>query len=169
MGGNAALHAAGIATYGVALTAEAARERGAAVAKLMVESLRDRPALAEVFRAQPLVPPRHLFAPEQGLSLAFGGDRVEVFYPGRAHAPDNVVAWFPRQRILFGGCLILAGDRVGNRADADLAAWPASVAKLRRFPAAFVIPGHGERYDPELISHTLAVLAAAGPARAPGR
>ena len=31
---------------------------------------------------------------------------MEVFYPGPGHAPDNVVVWVGRERLLFGGCLL---------------------------------------------------------------
>ncbi len=93
------------------------------------------------------------------MTLSFGTDRVELVYPGPAHSRDNIVAYFPRHRILFGGCMIQAGDSVGNRSDADMAKWPSSVRKLRAMKAAWVIPGHGERFDPGLIEHTLEVLA----------
>jgi hypothetical protein len=29
-----------------------------------------------------------------------------VFFPGAAHSADNVVVYFPKKRLLFGGCMI---------------------------------------------------------------
>jgi metallo-beta-lactamase class B len=57
--------------------------------------------------------------------------------------------------------MILAGDSVGNTADADMTEWPKSIEKLRQFKIDLLIPGHGNRMDPQLINHTLEVLAKA--------
>ena len=57
--------------------------------------------------------------------------------------------------------MILGGDSLGNTADADLANWPKAVRSLSAYPVDVVVPGHGERLDPELIPHTLDILGAA--------
>ena len=71
----------------------------------------------------------------------------ELRFPGAGHTPDNIVVWLPRQRILHGGCLVKSdtATTVGNVADADVAAWPATVARVRAaYPdARLVVPGHG--------------------------
>lgn len=91
---------------------------------------------------------------------------VEVFYPGPGHAPDNVVVWIPRARLLFGGCAVKSADaaELGNVADADVARWPDAIrAVQRRYPApAVVVPGHGDPGDAALLAHTLDLLAARG-------
>lgn len=96
-----------------------------------------------------------------------GRTRLELFFPGPGHAPDNMVAWLPRQKILFGGCLIKEKTALalGNIDDADLKKWPAAVRKVAaRYPnAATVVPGHGAWGGPELLTRTLELL------RAPGR
>jgi metallo-beta-lactamase class B len=45
-------------------------------------------------------------------------------------------------------------------AEADLAAWPASLARLKeRFPEAkMIVPGHGATYGRELVENTLKFL-----------
>jgi glyoxylase-like metal-dependent hydrolase (beta-lactamase superfamily II) len=91
----------------------------------------------------------------------------EVFYPGPGHAADNLVVWFPKQRILFGGCFVRgeAAEDLGNVADADLSSWPAAVKRVQdRYPgAAVVIPGHGAIGGPAALARTAALLQ--GPAR----
>jgi glyoxylase-like metal-dependent hydrolase (beta-lactamase superfamily II) len=57
--------------------------------------------------------------------------------------------------------MVLNGNNVGNTADADLDAWPRAMRTLAELPAAVVIPGHGDRVDPQLIQNTLDVLARA--------
>ena len=32
--------------------------------------------------------------------------QFETFYPGEGHTQDNIVIWFPKEKILLGGCLI---------------------------------------------------------------
>lgn len=70
-----------------------------------------------------------------------------IFYPGAGHTKDNVVVYFPHDRVLFGGCFLKAANAagIGNVADADVVAWPESIKKMQAaFPQAkSVIPGHG--------------------------
>jgi len=92
------------------------------------------------------------------------GPDLQLYFPGAGHTRDNVVAWCPRQQILFGGCLIKSSTSpsLGNVADAVLADWPASVRRVRaRYQAAkCVVPGHGTvTGDP--IATTLSLLAKA--------
>lgn len=95
-----------------------------------------------------------------------GNVTAEVFFPGEAHTPDNVVVWLRDARTLFGGCMVRARSwsSLGNVADANLAAWPASArALVERYgsQAAHVVPGHGEPGDASLLSHTLTLAEAA--------
>ena len=64
-------------------------------------------------------------------------------------------------KALYGGCFLKseASESLGNLADADLAAWPASLdALVKRFPdATTVIPGHGA-LDPGAIEQTRRLL-----------
>jgi metallo-beta-lactamase class B len=72
---------------------------------------------------------------------------VELFYPGAGHVRDNITAWHAESGVLFGGCLLRAttDDQIGSLADADIAAYPASIARLvERYPQRrLTIPGHG--------------------------
>jgi metallo-beta-lactamase class B len=106
------------------------------------------------------VAPTQLFPIAQGLTLSFGDEQVIVYYPGPSQAPDKVVVYFPSKKVLFGSCMILGGDQVGNTADADLENWPEAVRKLKQFDAEIVVPGHGDRLDVALIEHTIALLTA---------
>lgn len=88
--------------------------------------------------------------------------RVEVFYPGKGHAPDNVVVWLPERKLLFGGCFIKSTEatNLGNLADADVAAWQESLRKvMQKYPEALtIVPGHGELGDRKLLDHTMQLL-----------
>jgi metallo-beta-lactamase class B len=163
LGGNAALRAAGVRTHGSTHTAKLLAEQGEAMRAATLAALKDRPEDAAAIRDVPLLPPEHLFAPADGLSLDLEGTPVRVLFPGHGHAPDNVVVHLPTLRVLFGGCLVAARDHLGNLADADLEAWPAALRALKALPADHVVPGHGDRTDPALLDHGLRLLEAAAP------
>jgi metallo-beta-lactamase class B VIM len=86
---------------------------------------------------------------------------IEVFYPGPAHSPDNIVVWVPSARVLFGGCAVKSIDsNLGNLADADTRAWPDAIHRVmeRYRQAEVVVPGHGAEGGQQLLTHTLELL-----------
>jgi len=105
-----------------------------------------------------------------GLAAASRRDRAgfELFFPGVGHAPDNIVVYFPAQRVLFGGCLIKpdTATTVGNVADADVSAWPGTVARVaaRYGDARTVIPGHGAVSGRAAFVVTESLITEKGPA-----
>jgi len=88
---------------------------------------------------------------------------LEIYFPGPAHSPDNVVVWVASERLLYGGCAVKAMDasELGNVADADRRRWPGALLRItERYPATrIVVPGHGKAGGPELIAHTRQLLA----------
>ena len=90
-----------------------------------------------------------------------GDTEVRLRYFGAGHTTDNVVAWLPRKRVLFGGCLVksLNSRSLGNTKDGDLEAYPETLRKVRAaYPQArVVVPGHGRWGGTELIDHTLSL------------
>lgn len=93
------------------------------------------------------------------LQLKLGDKTIECYYLGPAHATDNIVVWIPSEKILFPGCLVksMNSRTLGNTADGDLKAYPATIKKVMdKFPEArIVIPGHEPFGGPELLRHTL--------------
>lgn len=119
-GGIPALQRHNIPVFGTQITMDLARRSGAPI------------------------PDRQLDVPSTPTSVATD---ALIFYPGAGHTKDNLVVYFPHDRVLFGGCVLKAADAagIGNTADADIVSWPESI---RRIQAAFpetrsVIPGHG--------------------------
>lgn len=142
VGGLAVLREARIPVYGTADTAARVRAEG-------------HGALDQI-----------LAAPVDARTLA--GEAVEIFAPGPAHTPDNVVVYLPARGVLFGGCMIrpAGATALGNLADADLDAWASSALRVeaRYATASVVVPSHGEPGDRGLLSATteLAHRALAG-------
>ena len=102
------------------------------------------------------------FGFNDSLILKFDKVRIECFYPGPAHAKDNIVVWLPDEKVLFAGCMCkeMASTGLGNIADADLINWPEAINTLinRYKDVNFVIPGHGKCGGTELLFHTTELL-----------
>ncbi len=108
---------------------------------------------------------RGMSATLQPLADAQEWGPLSVFFPGAGHSPDNLVVADGDRGLLYGGCFVkdASARDLGNLEDADVAAWPRSLERVRqRFPdARQVLPGHGEPGGPELLTHTQALLRAA--------
>lgn len=103
-----------------------------------------------------LAPPENLF--DGKLHLSFGGSRISLEYFGPGHTSDNIILWFPEDRVLFGGCLIKSMRAgTGNLDDANLAEWSNTISKIKQVyvdSINFVIPGHGAHGGVELLDKT---------------
>ncbi len=105
---------------------------------------------------------KNLPVPDYGFSdslqLQLAGKPINCYFPGAAHSTDNIVVWIPSEKILFAGCMvkIMGSTNLGNTADGDVKAYPATIDYLMaKFPdAKIVIPGHGQLGGFELIEHT---------------
>lgn len=105
--------------------------------------------------------PEYIF--EDNATFTIGNYKLETFYPGAGHSPDNIVIWCPSDKILYGGCFIKSteNNNLGNLSDADVAAWKKSVKKLmKKYPnPEYVIPGHF-MWDKNALRHTKKLLDA---------
>ena len=94
---------------------------------------------------------------DRSLTLKAGDELVEVAFVGEGHSRDNVVGYVPAEKVLFGGCLIKEAEAgKGNLEDANVPAWPLTVAALKKqyLTIETVIPGHGKVGGVELLSYT---------------
>jgi metallo-beta-lactamase class B len=105
---------------------------------------------------------KHYAIPQNGfdtlLELRVGERKVFARFFGEGHTRDNVIGYFPGEKVIFGGCLIKeSGAGKGNLEDANVGAWSSTVAKLKeKYPdAKFVIPGHGKAGGTELFDYTI--------------
>jgi metallo-beta-lactamase class B len=134
MGGLAQAHELGAESHALELTAEFARSDGNPV-------------------------PRQTFTEKSRISL--GDMDVELRYFGGGHTRDNIVAWIPRQKVLFGGCLVKReGASPGYTAEADLAAWPETIREIMAAlpEAEIVVPGHGSPGTLAYLEYTIELV-----------
>lgn len=100
--------------------------------------------------------PDHGFDNEQTLNI--GSQKVYVKFFGEGHTKDNVVGYFPKEKAMFGGCLIKEVNATkGYLGDANVQAWSATVEKLKaQYPdVKTIIPGHGKIGGTELLDYTI--------------
>ncbi len=88
------------------------------------------------------------------LTISLGGQKVEVIYPGPAHIDDNLLVWFPDQRVIHCGDLIFNGYHpfIDFQRGADSANWIKILKELACWQQERVIPGHGNPGDAEIIA-----------------
>ncbi|AXT54847.1 subclass B1 metallo-beta-lactamase [Aquimarina sp. AD1] len=100
---------------------------------------------------------------ENELILNVGNKKIVNTFFGEAHSKDNIVSFFPEDKILFGGCMIksLKASK-GNLADANVSEWSNTVRKIKKaYPnIEVVIPGHGSYGDQSLLDYTISLFNA---------
>lgn len=122
----------GIATYTTGLTDEWSGRRG-------------------MKRAEHLIEKDSLFQ--------IGQYKFQTYYPGAGHAPDNIVIWFEKQKVLYGGCLIksVADTNLGNLSDGDRKEYATTIDNVVRTyrKPKYVIVGHNDWRSGGSLKHTL--------------
>jgi len=95
-------------------------------------------------------------------TFTVGKYKFEVFYPGKGHAPDNIVAWFEKEKILYGACFIKSADAkdLGYLGDSDVKEWKKSIAivKAKCKNPKYIIAGHEDWKNTESLNHTLKLV-----------
>ncbi len=90
------------------------------------------------------------------------GHIFQTYYGGQGHSPDNIVIWFDKEKILYGGCLVKSTEAqdLGNLSDANVKAWAATIKKIQeKFKYSnYIIPGHLDWQSKEALTHTLNLI-----------
>lgn len=83
----------------------------------------------------------------------------QTYYPGEGHAPDNIVIWFEKEKVLYGGCLIksVEDNTLGNLSDANVAAYATTIKNVlhKCKQPKYIIPGHNDWANTKSLQHTL--------------
>ena len=160
LGGTAALIENGFTVYGSDMTVDLLAEKGEQTRNSLIRQLDEsgQGFYADYHKNIPYLAPTHVFPIDDGITLEFGGETVQVYYPGHTQAPDKLVVYFPERKLLFGSCMIIGGEELGNTAEANILSWLQAVTRLKQFDADTIIPGHGDRIDADLIDHTIFLL-----------
>ncbi|RDY59372.1 subclass B1 metallo-beta-lactamase [Flagellimonas nanhaiensis] len=106
--------------------------------------------------------PEHLTLPQNGFSssmkIPIGSEVITLDFLGEGHTLDNIVGYFPKDGVLFGGCLLKSmGAGKGNLEDANTSEWSNTVSKVKSkySEATIIVPGHGKVGGRELLDFTI--------------
>ncbi|MCD0476075.1 subclass B1 metallo-beta-lactamase [Flavobacterium sp. EDS] len=103
-------------------------------------------------------------------TFTVGQHRFQVFYPGKGHASDNVVVWFNKEKVLYGGCFVkstVATD-LGYLGDSDVKEWEKSIKKVQaKFKnPIYIVTGHDDWTNTQSLNHTLKLVKECNTAKA---
>lgn len=105
--------------------------------------------------------PEFVFAKDTTFKV--GGYKFQTHFAGEGHTKDNIVVWFGKQKILYGGCLIKSteAEDMGFTGDGNLEAWAGTIQHLqKKYPKIrAVITGHQKWDKGESLAHTLKLLS----------
>jgi metallo-beta-lactamase class B len=91
--------------------------------------------------------------------FTIGQYSFQTYYPGQGHAPDNIVIWFEKEKILYGGCLIksVVDDNLGNLGDANVKEYATTISNVleKCKNPKYIIPGHNDWTNTKSFEHTL--------------
>lgn len=106
--------------------------------------------------------PRAEFLMDKDTVFNIGGFKFETFYGGEGHTKDNIVVWFDKQKILYGGCLVKSIDAKDLEyvGEANLQEWPKTIKRVQeKFKKPkYIITGHHDWSNTEVLNHTLQLL-----------
>jgi len=157
-GGNEAYHNNGVEIWSSNQTKDLYSKRADSMRSSLAKFVKDKRMSKNILKRKNL-PAHKFFDSKKDFKWNFDGEEVIISYPGPAHTKDNLVVYLPKQKVLFGGCLLRALDwtSLGNTKDADLKNYYESTKNLLSFNSKIVIPGHGAIGDKSLITHTMAL------------
>jgi metallo-beta-lactamase class B len=91
--------------------------------------------------------------------FTLGQYSFQTYYPGEGHAPDNIVVWFEKEKVLYGGCLIKSAKdtSLGNLGDANVKEYASTLENVKRKckKPIHIIPGHNDWTSTSSLNHTL--------------
>ena len=95
-------------------------------------------------------------------TFVLGQYRFQTYYGGQGHSPDNIVIWFDKEKILYGGCLVksIEAEDLGNLGDANVKEWASTIKNIQQkfLNPNYIIPGHLEWNSKASLTHTLQLI-----------
>jgi metallo-beta-lactamase class B len=83
----------------------------------------------------------------------------ETYYPGEGHTADNIIIWFKKEKILYGGCLIKGADAesLGYLGDANIKEYESTLKKVqvKCQKPKFIIISHSDWDNIKSLKHSI--------------
>ena len=85
----------------------------------------------------------------------------ETYYPGEGHTVDNIIIWFKKEKILYGGCLIKGADAedLGYLDDGNINEYSSTLKKVQKKcrKPKFIIIAHSDWKNINSLKHSLSM------------
>lgn len=152
VGGNSYFKSIGARIVSTTMTRDLLKREG----ELSVELVR---------RSFPDFPKIDIVLPDETYTSDFTlqDGNIRCIYLGPSHKPDDIFVYLPKEKVLYGGCVLK--EMLGNLDGADLTEYPRTLRKLKRLglDIATIVAGHfSPVHGPELIDQYLSLLAQSG-------
>lgn len=89
----------------------------------------------------------------------FGPYSFVTYYPGQAHTEDNIIIWFKKEKILYGGCLIKGADAedLGFLGDGNTATYAATLKNVQKKcpDPKYIIVAHSDWNNINSLRHSI--------------
>ncbi len=106
--------------------------------------------------------PRAEFLMQKDTAFHIGQYTFQTYYAGPGHTKDNIVIWFDKEKILYGGCLVKSIDAADLEyiGEANIPEWSKTIKKVQaKFEKpAFIITGHHSWKSSSALEHTLKLI-----------
>lgn len=148
-GGNAYFKQIGAKIISTSLTRELLQKEGEALIKQTQAFLPKYPNV-------PIVLPDTTYPG----SFEVQNGAVRALYLGPSHKADDIFVWFPKEKVLYGGCALK--PQLGNLDGADLVEYPKTLQKLKdlHLPIDIIVSGHYSAvHKSDLIDRYMEMLA----------
>lgn len=99
------------------------------------------------------------FLLSQDTTFQFDPYTFQTYYPGQGHTADNIIIWFNKEKILYGGCLIkgVEAEDLGYLGNANVAEYETTLKKVRkkcRTPQ-YIIVSHHDWTNSKSLDHSI--------------
>lgn len=99
------------------------------------------------------------FLLQKDTSFIFDQYKFETYYPGEGHTQDNIVIWFPKEKILLGGCLIKGAkdENLGFLGDGNTKEYANTLLKVqKKYPNPnYIITTHSDWRDINSLNNSI--------------
>jgi metallo-beta-lactamase class B len=91
--------------------------------------------------------------------FTIGQYSFETYYPGEGHTADNIIVWFGKEKILYGGCLIKGADaeNLGYLGDANVTEYATTLKRVQKkcLNSKFIIISHSDWNNIYSLKHSI--------------
>jgi metallo-beta-lactamase class B len=98
------------------------------------------------------------FLMEKDTVFQVGQYAFETYYPGQGHTEDNIVIWFEKEKILYGGCLIKGAEdeNLGYLDDGNIQEYASTLKRVQKKcrKPNFIIVAHSDWNNINSLKHS---------------